>query len=83
MKARNRDAMLERFHQTRELEGVFKDWVSPLVLYEGLGRIESVKKHPIYPYLRHDGPRPPDEDFVMKQCTKIYKPQGCYRAPIP
>lgn len=81
-KERFRKALIARLRTADVLPGVLKTWVTPLILYEGLGRIPSVKKHPLYPYMRHDGPEVLDETFTIRQCTKIYKPAGCYSADI-
>ncbi len=81
-KERFRKGMLRRLREADSLPGAFKAWVSPLVLYEGLGRLGSVMEHPLFEYVHHDAPRP-GKTFELRQCTQIYKPKGCYRAPIP
>lgn len=82
VKDRFRKRMLRRLREADSMPGAFKSWVSPLILYEGLGRLGSVMEHPLFEYLHHDSPRP-GKMFEMRQCTRIYKPRGCYRAPIP
>ncbi|MFC1679594.1 hypothetical protein ACFL2T_05230 [Elusimicrobiota bacterium] len=82
MKERYRKAMVDKLRQADSLEGVLKTWISPLVLYESLGTVETVKKHPLYPFLRHDGPLPGEEVLELRQCTRIYKPAGCYHARV-
>lgn len=82
-KERFRQGMLRRLRQADSLPGAFKSWVFPLVLYEGLGRLGSVMEHPLFEYLHHDAPRPGEKAFELRQCTRIYQPAGCYRAPIP
>ena len=81
-KERFRKALLEKLDATQSLPGAFKSWISPLILYEGLGRISSARKHPVHEFLSYDGPIVSDEAFELSQCTQIYKPHGCYRAEI-
>jgi len=83
LKEQFRQALIDRLREAESLDGALKTWVAPLVLYENLGRTAWVKKHPIYKYLRHNGPLADDEVFELRQCTRIYKPAGCYHARIP
>ncbi len=78
-KERFRRAMLQRLRAAETLPGALKSWVSPLVLYEGLGRLDAVRKHPVFGMMRHDGKDPEAEMTELRQCTRIYKPAGCYR----
>ena len=82
MKERFRSAMLERIASIDELDGALKSWIKPLVLYQPLGTIADIKKHELYPYLFHDGPTDGGKPIELRQCTKIYKPKGCYRAEL-
>jgi len=83
MKERFRAAMLDRLKDADALEGAFKVWMNPLILYEGLGTVEAVRSHPLYPYLRHDAAPEPVDYMELRQCTSIYRPEGCYMARLP
>ncbi len=81
-KERFRKAMLERLAAIDSLDGAFKSWINPLVLYQPLGTLADVRKHELYPYLFHDGPSDGGKPIELRQCTQIYKPAGCYRAEL-
>lgn len=82
MKERFRQAMMDRMADNTELPGAFKTWIQPLILYQGLGDLDAVKQHELYPYLFHDGPPDGGRPVELRQCTTIYKPEGCYRGTL-
>jgi len=82
MKERFRQAMMDRVSERTTMPGAFKTWIEPLILYQGLGDLASVKKHELYEYLFHDGPPDGGRPIELRQCTTLYKPEGCYRGEL-
>jgi hypothetical protein len=81
-KERFRQAMMEKIADAESLPGAFKSWINPLILYQGLGDLAAVEKHELREYLNHDGPPDGGRPIELRQCTKIYKPKGCWRAEL-
>ncbi|MBN1113753.1 MAG: hypothetical protein JXA66_00290 [Oligoflexia bacterium] len=81
-KEQNRKSMIQDLKKLVEagqpLEGVLKLWVYNIQFYVPLGSMRGFSSHQLKKYLNAKNSMPEHKPFIIKQCTKLFKPYGCY-----
>jgi hypothetical protein len=80
LKEKNRRLIIDRC-RSGHLEGAVKDWVKDFIFFQGIGKVEKLKRHSIVQTLRIGGPKPEKGKKVpLELSSKLYKPDHCRKA---